>query len=371
VAKSGPIVIRIPRPYETEEEFIRGDGLAIGRLGMILIGAPKRPPGITTRFEVVLSGGEPVFRGEGRVVAHRIHANGREGLEIRFTRLDSRSKALVEQVLELRRTGALTPVSVSKPPPSAERQEPESAAPSSPEHTSSPPDELGEAAVADQPSDAEAASEEAPEEAPEEVPESQTAAGKDDANAQEVLDSSELAPVEEESHDEEGRSEQATLAASEEEPSVEDRPDEASEPPEPPAEDSSDPLVAEASEPPAAASTVEPDEEIEEVEEIVPEPVDEDPTPFAPPVVFDAEPDVPHPALEPEPAPAEAPADVAAEPDAPEPAPEPAPAETTADVAPVDAPAGLAKLRDRAAAFEPLESADALLDRLRQRTKAL
>ncbi|HNZ22680.1 MAG TPA: hypothetical protein PKL24_11080 [Polyangiaceae bacterium] len=112
-----PVVIRIPRPYDTEDEFIRGDGLAIGRLSMILIGAPSRPPGITIRFEIVLRNGEPIFRGEGRVVALRVHQNGREGLEIRFTRLDSRSKALVEQVLALRRSGALTPVSM--PPPSA------------------------------------------------------------------------------------------------------------------------------------------------------------------------------------------------------------------------------------------------------------
>ncbi|PKN39511.1 MAG: hypothetical protein CVU63_15640, partial [Deltaproteobacteria bacterium HGW-Deltaproteobacteria-20] len=116
-----PAGIRIQRPYDTDDEFIRGDGLAIGRLGMILIGAPKRPPGITIRFEVVLRSGDAVFRGEGRVVAHRVHSNGREGLEIRFTRLDSRSKGLVEQVLTLRRTGALAPASM--PPPSM-REEP-------------------------------------------------------------------------------------------------------------------------------------------------------------------------------------------------------------------------------------------------------
>jgi hypothetical protein len=121
VSQPRPVGIRIQRPYDTDEEFIRGDGLAIGRLGMILIGAPKRPPGITIRFEVVLRSGDAVFRGEGRVVAHRVHANGREGLEIRFTRLDSRSKGLVEQVLTLRRTGALAPASM--PPPSM-REEP-------------------------------------------------------------------------------------------------------------------------------------------------------------------------------------------------------------------------------------------------------
>jgi hypothetical protein len=100
--------MRILRPYSTEEEFVRGDGLTIGRMGMILIGAPPRPPGIIIRFEIVLSDGQPVFRGEGKVVAHRVHANGRKGLEVRFTRLDSRSKAVIEKALELRKTGELT-----------------------------------------------------------------------------------------------------------------------------------------------------------------------------------------------------------------------------------------------------------------------
>ncbi len=115
-----PIGMRIPRPYATEEEFIQGDGLAIGRMGMILIGAPARPPGIVVRFELLLKGGEPVFRGEGKVVAHRVHANGRQGLEVRFTRLDKHSKALVEKVLALRKTGALTPAASPGAPEVAE-----------------------------------------------------------------------------------------------------------------------------------------------------------------------------------------------------------------------------------------------------------
>ena len=111
--------IRIQRPFDTEAEFIRNDGLAIGRLGMIVMGAPQRVPGITVRFEILLAGGEPVFRGEGRVVAYRVHGNGREGLEVRFTRLDSKSKAIVDQVLSLRRSGVLTSASESiQAPPS-------------------------------------------------------------------------------------------------------------------------------------------------------------------------------------------------------------------------------------------------------------
>ena len=48
-----PMGMRIQRPYQTEEEFIHGDGLTIGRTGMILLGAPARPPGIIIRFEKI------------------------------------------------------------------------------------------------------------------------------------------------------------------------------------------------------------------------------------------------------------------------------------------------------------------------------
>lgn len=103
-----PAGIRLSRPYDSEDAFIRGDGLAIGRLGMILMGAPKRAPGVVLRFDIVLASGQVVFRGEGRVIAHRVHASGRQGLEVRFTRLDAASKAIVEKVLQLRQQGALS-----------------------------------------------------------------------------------------------------------------------------------------------------------------------------------------------------------------------------------------------------------------------
>lgn len=135
MADSRPLGMRIQRPYDTEDEFIRGDGLAIGRLSMILLGAPPRPPNIIIRFEIVLKNGTPVMRGEGRVVAHRVHTNGRQGLEVRFTRLNSHSKALIEKILQLRRSGVLTPQTQSQRPPApdapskAPSQRPSSSAP--------------------------------------------------------------------------------------------------------------------------------------------------------------------------------------------------------------------------------------------------
>lgn len=335
MANPRPVGMRIPRPYATEQEFIRGDGLAIGRLGMILIGAPKRPPGITIRFEVVLEGGEPVFRGEGRVVAHRIHANGREGLEIRFTRLDSRSKALVEQVLKLRRSGALTPLSATNPPP--------------PKPDDAPSAKVQPAADASEP-EAErrdtAPTEAPPPESQDEQPEVASTAGPagdvQHAPAHEVLDSSELSPVE---------GEEAADRAQHE-------------PPQPGPEDAAAvaavATVAEV-EPEEEIEEVEPEEEIEEVEPVEEiegvgsveadhEVPDEDPTPFAPPVTFEEE-RATDPSASPGPGVATA-------------APEPV--SVSADVA-----SALSKLRERATSFDAPESPGAVLARLRNRAKAL
>jgi hypothetical protein len=327
--------MRIPRPYDTEEDFIRGDGLAIGRLGMILIGAPKRPPGITIRFEVLLRNDQPVFRGEGRVVAHRIHGNGREGLEIRFTRLDSRSKALVEQVLKLRRSGALTPLSATNPPPApspeatpskadiqAPPQQPEAPipqpeveaqAPTAP--PTEPPTELPTEEVLDS---SELASVEPPTEPP----------------AEEILDSSELAPVESESF--EGEAEEVTLDSVEADEDVVQSA-EASVPPVQ-TEDDIDDAGVDASAEPAELPVEEPDDE----------PLDEDPTPFAPPVMLE-----------------EFEQDEAATEERVVALPPPPPVELSADVA-----SALSKLRERAGAFERPESASSLLDRLRERAKS-
>lgn len=97
---AAPVAFRLRRPYNTEEEFLAGDGHAISRTGMILIGAGPRPSGLIVRFEVALRDGSVIFRGEGKVVVHRAAAqDGRAaGLEIRFSRLDVRGKALVDRV---------------------------------------------------------------------------------------------------------------------------------------------------------------------------------------------------------------------------------------------------------------------------------
>jgi len=95
--------IRITRPYGSEAEFIDGDYGWVGRTTLVLPGGPARAAGELVRFEVVLTNGAPVLRGEGHVVAHHVPGGARPaGLEVRYTRVDSRSKILLDRVRERR-----------------------------------------------------------------------------------------------------------------------------------------------------------------------------------------------------------------------------------------------------------------------------
>jgi hypothetical protein len=103
---SPPATLRITRPYGSENEFIEGDFAWVGRTSIVLPNGPARPAGELIRFEVVLSTGAPVFRGEGHVIAHYPPGGGKPpGLEVRFTRIDARSKLVLDRVRE-RRVGS-------------------------------------------------------------------------------------------------------------------------------------------------------------------------------------------------------------------------------------------------------------------------
>jgi hypothetical protein len=110
-----PPTIRITRPWGSEKEFIEGDLAYLGRTAILLPGAPAREPGELIRFEIVIASGAPVFRGEGHVVAHHPPGGAKPpGLEVRFTRIDARSKLILDRVRE-RRTALVRSGSV--PPP--------------------------------------------------------------------------------------------------------------------------------------------------------------------------------------------------------------------------------------------------------------
>ncbi|MDF2694432.1 MAG: Chaperone protein DnaK [Labilithrix sp.] len=128
-----PVAIRIVRPYETEESFLENELETVGKTSVILIGAHSRPTGVILRFEVTLASGATVLRGEGRVLAHKENAfRGQAGLALRFTRLDPKSKALVDRAATIREArlsgerGESAPAASAQPPP------PEPSAPSLP-----------------------------------------------------------------------------------------------------------------------------------------------------------------------------------------------------------------------------------------------
>ncbi len=97
------------------------------------------------RFELVLTSGAVLVRGEGRVVGFKADAfEGLGGLTLRFTRLDTRSKALVDKAAALRekrrpstRPHVLDAGAERLPPPPPAPAETSSAAPSDP--PSAPP----------------------------------------------------------------------------------------------------------------------------------------------------------------------------------------------------------------------------------------
>ncbi len=118
------MAIRISRPQASEGEFLEQELDTITRTGVTLLGAQPRPQGVVLRFEIVLASGSIVLRGEGRVVAFKPNAHqGLGGLTLRFTRLDSKSKALVDKANALResRRPSLHPSPPSsRPPPVAD-----------------------------------------------------------------------------------------------------------------------------------------------------------------------------------------------------------------------------------------------------------
>jgi hypothetical protein len=131
-----PAAIRITRPYASEDDYLDKELETLTRASITLLGAQSRPQGVVLRFELALSSGQVLMRGEGRVVAFKANAfEGLGGLTLRFTRLDTRSKALVDKAAALReqRRPSTRPqfpdqadASAEKipPPPEAPRQMP-------------------------------------------------------------------------------------------------------------------------------------------------------------------------------------------------------------------------------------------------------
>ncbi|MBK7395365.1 MAG: hypothetical protein IPJ34_03440 [Myxococcales bacterium] len=142
--RSPPVAVRVVRPFADEQSLLDAEVGAFSRTGIVLIGAPSRPNGVVLRFEVCLRDGTAVMRGEGRVVGYRAPTAQEEGaLMLRFTRLDVKSKSLLDRAVALREERRSLP-----PPPPKERLEAEEAPPPSLPPPSLPPPSMPPRATA-------------------------------------------------------------------------------------------------------------------------------------------------------------------------------------------------------------------------------
>ena len=95
---SPPVAIRVVRPYDSEAQFLECEGETLSKTSVTLVGALHRPQGVILRFELTLTSGEALLRGEGRVTGFKERAfQDQPGLVLRFTRLDPKSKAFIDR----------------------------------------------------------------------------------------------------------------------------------------------------------------------------------------------------------------------------------------------------------------------------------
>ncbi len=116
------VPLRVRLPFATEAEFVERYGAHVTRGGIFIATRAGKPEGTALSFELVLQDGARLMRGEG--VVQKLageEAGARAGMLVRFTRIDSRTKALIDAIVAAREGVATAepPVShVSQPPPS-------------------------------------------------------------------------------------------------------------------------------------------------------------------------------------------------------------------------------------------------------------
>lgn len=102
---AGPGIHRIVRPYSTVEEYLAREASTIGPKDVLLVDQAPEPVGTAVRFEIVLSTGEKVLRGEGVVTEHVAPTPLRPGgVRVRFRRFDAKTKEVIDRAVALRNT---------------------------------------------------------------------------------------------------------------------------------------------------------------------------------------------------------------------------------------------------------------------------
>ena len=116
MAKRG--VLRITRPYETEDDYLAAEGTTIDRRSMLLVGAPDHPKDSVIRVELSLANGERLIRAEVLVAGLEAATETTpEGLRVRFKRIDSQTKAFIGRATsgEASSPNATSPPRISVP----------------------------------------------------------------------------------------------------------------------------------------------------------------------------------------------------------------------------------------------------------------
>ncbi len=112
------IPLRIRLPFTSEDEFITRYGSNVTRGGIFIATRAGKPEGTPLSFELVLQDGTRLMRGEG--VVHKVVVDdqpGKAGMLVRFTRIDSRTKGLIDQILEQREGAAPADAPAAEPSP--------------------------------------------------------------------------------------------------------------------------------------------------------------------------------------------------------------------------------------------------------------
>lgn len=138
------VPLRIRLPFATEDEFIDRYGAHVTRGGIFIATKHGKPEGTPLSFELVLQDGLRLMRGEGVVQKLVLDEQlpGKSGMLVRFTRIDTRTKGLIDLILE-RREGLKNP----EPPVGSPSQAP--VAPSRATPLPQPPPKKGPVALGD------------------------------------------------------------------------------------------------------------------------------------------------------------------------------------------------------------------------------
>ena len=112
------VPLRIRLPFKDEAEFVERYGNHVSRGGIFIATRAGKPEGTPISFELVLQDGVRLMRGEG-VVQRLIEDEtpGKAGMLVRFTRIDTRTKGLIDLIVE-KREGHVAPEVPAAPPSS-------------------------------------------------------------------------------------------------------------------------------------------------------------------------------------------------------------------------------------------------------------